>query len=394
MCAAKDRQESRELNDWTRKGPLPELATTQRRPSDRGSFRQYDAASDAGSERQSSRRGAPSFEQGDGKPRDFGNWERKGPLSPSLQAPAGPGREERGIRRNDRSFDQRTGPSWGEGRAEDGPRSSQREFTERPVVERTPTAADMDNQWRSRMQPDAPQKSTPATPDVSTPSSPVAAPVPAVPASRPRLNLAKRTISEAPAADQSATAGSDAKASPFGAARPIDTTAREKEIESKREAARQKKEEDDKALAEKRAAEKAEREKTERAEKAERAPRPDKVTSPSPQENGKPARKESSTGGENGASALAPGKNYEILRRVTEQDSGVVPELENETGEDSANGTIVEDKSVKPQEIVRDIDSSKNEPQTTAEEMEEEGWATVERPSRKGRGGARAALAS
>ena len=81
---AKDRPEARELNDWTRKGPLPDLPQ-QRRASDRSGFKGYEAAPEM--ERGGSRRGAPSFD-GDGKVRDFNNWERKGPLT-SLPPPAG-----------------------------------------------------------------------------------------------------------------------------------------------------------------------------------------------------------------------------------------------------------------------------------------------------------------
>ena len=130
------------------------------------------------------------------------------------------------------------------------------------------------------MKPDSPADS----PDASTPTSPQA------PAQRPRLNLAKRTVSEAPKEDNAAASS---KASPFGAARPIDTSAREQEIEEKRKIAiREKKEADDKAREEKRAKEAAT--KAENADKSE---------------------KEENTEGEN-----KDNKQFEILRREDEAD--------------------------------------------------------------------------
>jgi translation initiation factor 4B len=108
------------------------------------------------------------------------------------------------------------------------------------------------------MKPDQPAAKSPITSREGSeaPSSPAVAS--AVPVSRPKLNLAKRTVSEAP--DQSSpTAGAgDAKASPFGAARPIDTAAKEREIEEKRLAAiKEKKDAEDKAKEEQREAAKA-----------------------------------------------------------------------------------------------------------------------------------------
>lgn len=353
------------MSDWTRRGPLPDLPG--RRTSDRGDrgmgggYRGYDAAgSDAGSEAGGRRRG-PAFES-DGKVRDFGNWERRGPLSPS--APTGGFRE--GGRARDQEGpmgDRRQSPAaWGEGRSQDGSRPPRREFQERPVVERQPTAAEQDNQWRARMRPDA--KSTEGTPETSTPSSPV--PHHAAPAMRPKLNLAKRTVSEAePAA---ASAHSDSKSNPFGAARPVDTLAREKEIEEKRQAAlRQKKEAEEKAREEKRAKEAAAKEKS----------------SVPPTPTGEKSEE----------------KPVEILRR------------NDEAGEDApvdapANGTIVDDKAVKPTEVVRDAkpegswrrkSSTPAAPaESTTEKMEDDGWSTVVAPKGKkqGRGYPSRAIAS
>jgi translation initiation factor 4B len=131
------------------------------------------------------------------------------------------------------------------------------------------------------------------------------------------LNLAKRTVSEAPADLPSpASVSADAKASPFGAARPIDTAAKEREIEEKRLAAlKEKKEVEEKAKEEKREAAKA-------AKAAE-------------------AEKENAEAD----------KKIEILQRGEGEDAVKAEEtLENE----NQNGNIVDDKAVKPKEIVRD----------------------------------------
>ena len=310
---AKDREPPRELNDWTRKGPLPDLPGAG---ASAGGMRR------GMGERGGSFRGPP--EGVDAKPRDFGNWERKGPLTPAEARPQREFREAREPR------EPRAAPQWGEGAAARASQSGDRP----PRPERVPTAADMDNQWRSRMKAESPA----ASPDASTPTSPSA---PSAPAQRPRLNLAKRTVSEAPA-DNSAS--SDSKASPFGAARPIDTSAREKEIEEKRQLAiRQKKEQDDKVKEEKRAKEAAKGEKG--------------------------AKKE----GEDA-------KPFEILRRTEEESEEADPE-----GVDAdAQGSIVDDKQVKPQEITREVPAKggdswrkAEEPQTTAETMEDDGWSTV-----------------
>jgi translation initiation factor 4B len=212
-----------------------------------GGGRNYEAPD---MERGGSRRGAPPPE-GDGKSRDFSNWERRGPLSPipGAEPVRGPGRV-----RNLEGEERRNSPSWGEGRSQDGSRTRPgpgAEVRDRPPPpERKPTAAEQDNEWRARMRPDPPIKSKTPTPDPSTPSSPSHAPAPA---GRPKLNLAKRTVSEAQPASTHESASGDAKASPFGAARPIDTAAREREVEEKRQAAlKEKKEEaEEKALEEK-----------------------------------------------------------------------------------------------------------------------------------------------
>lgn len=129
------------------------------------------------------------------------------------------------------------------------------------------------------MRPDASKPETgqsregseaPPSPGVQSP-----APAPAAPVGRPRLNLQKRTVSDATDALSPSTAG-DAKASPFGAARPINTAQREKEVEEKREQhLRERREAEEKAKEEKRlakeAAAKEAEEKAAEAAKAEAA---------------------------------------------------------------------------------------------------------------------------
>ncbi|KAI9039625.1 translation initiation factor 4B [Aspergillus affinis] len=265
--------------DWTRRGPLPDAP--QRRVPDRSAFgRGLDNVSDAGSERG----GRRNFES-DGKFRDFGNWERKGPLSPT----SGPVREGRPAAAEGSSF-RRSSPAWGEGRSQDGSRPPRREFQER-----APTAAELDNSWRSKMRPDqAPPAKEPSNPTspAAAPTSPV--PAAAAPATRPRLNLQKRTVADAPSSTAPAT---ESKASPFGGARPTDTAARERQVEERRQLAlRQKKEADEKA-------------KTEKAEKQRQAKEQPKT--------------EADPNGKDTPETPQGGANFEILRRAGEDEGGM-----------------------------------------------------------------------
>src|SRR6201996_8345462 len=245
-------------------------------------------------ERGGSRRGASTFD-GDGKVRDFGNWERKGPLSPLPNAE--PVRGNGRVRTQDGPRERKNSPSWGEQRSQDGSRPPRGEFRERPQPERQPTAADLDNEWRARMKPDVSGKAKSPTPETSTPSSPKQAPALAV---RPKLNLQKRTVSEQ-VDPVSATTPSDSKSSPFGAARPIDTAAREREVEEKRQIAlRQKREADEKAREEK------------RAKEAEA-----KSAASSDDQNGSPEEEDK----ENDADVSTPNRSYQILSRVTDKES-------------------------------------------------------------------------
>lgn len=179
------------------------------------------------------------------------------------------------------------------------------------MVERAPTAAEQDNQWRTKMRPDVvPSPTNQASREGSeAPPSPAPGATPTL-ASRPKLNLAKRTVTEQELPTTSNTG--DSKASPFGAARPIDTAAKEREIEEKKAiAAKEKKEAEDKAKEEREAAKKVADEEAAKAE-AE--------------------------------------KKVEILKREdgAEGAEGETVETEN------ANGQVVDDKAVKPKEIVRE----------------------------------------
>ncbi|KOS16770.1 putative RNA-binding protein [Escovopsis weberi] len=235
-------ESSRDLSDWSRKGPLPDLPG-------RSGPRQ---APDFGERR------PPRDPAAESRPMRELNWERRGPLSPLAQEPVSSPRDSSRSRpatggmgeRSDSFRGNRADPAaWGEGR-EDRPR---REFQERPErPERVPTAADKDMRWRDRMRPDAAVQSPVASEAPETPTSPA---VPAAPAGRPRLALTKRTVTES---TDVAPTPSDSKASPFGAARPIDTAAREKEIAEKRQQVLQEKREaDEKAKEEKRLAKEA-----------------------------------------------------------------------------------------------------------------------------------------
>lgn len=360
----------------------------QRQTSGRGFSRgNFDNMSDAGSERGGPRR--PGFFEGDGKTRDFSNWERKGPLSP-VPGAAPPMRDGGRLREGSGPpRDRSQGPSWGEGRSDAGSRPPRREFeAARPVVERVPTAAERDTQWRTGMKADP---SPAATPDVSAPTSPQQQ----APKERPRLNLAKRTVSSAET-DNSASSASDSKASPFGAARPINTAQREREVEEKRELAfRQKKEAEEKAKEEKTAKEAAAR--AARAERADRgqAQEDDKVTSPSSEtapKGRRPSRQQNGskqTPKENGETSATQRASFSILQRDAEGDGeGEGPAIDQE----NANGEIVADKEVKPQEVVQEVPAGgAQNAETTGEALEEDGWSTVAaKPKNNRRAGGRA----
>lgn len=398
---SKERGEAREINDWTRKGPLPDLpGQPSRRPSDRaaGGFRSFDPAADPSNEQQGRR---SAFPESDGKTRDFGNWERKGPLSP-VTPQEQPQQGGRGSRDYGSVRERKLSPAWGEGRSDAGSRPPRREFSERPPpVERTPTAAEQDTQWRARMKPDAPAPTAAASGEAAPVSPSMAAPP--KPAERPRLNLQKRTVSEAPQGDNSAS--SDSKSSPFGAARPIDTSAREREVEEKRQVAlRQKKEADDKAREEKKA--------REAAAKASISSPTDSARDASgslPRENGTGAsssRKNSSAEG----STTQSNKTYEILRRSEGDGEAEAVDADHDSPDANMNGEVVSDKEVKPREIKRQapaagsagVDSWRRAPpsgpasstgaeaDSTSAQLEDDGFTVVGGGKKKGRSGGRA----
>ncbi|EAA61721.1 hypothetical protein AN7350.2 [Aspergillus nidulans FGSC A4] len=327
--------------DWTRRGPLPDVAPPRRVP-DRASFgRNLDNLSDAGSEPR--RRGG--FES-DGKVRDFSNWERKGPLSPP------PMRE--GRPRNDDNAGFRTrSPAWGEGRSQDGSRPPRREFQER-----APTAAELDNQWRARMKPDGPKQ--PSNPPSPSPAAAVPAAAPA-PATRPKLNLQKRTVTDAAASPSPST---ESKSSIFGGARPIDTAAREKEVEQRRQLAlRQKKEAEEKAKAEK-----AERQKA--AKEAAKSEKPVSTLDP----NGRDQQDTPRGGG-----------NFEILRRAGEDESGMSADQDPEQQAEGGGAAAAE----APKADDKVNGSWRAGPTSTENAGDDEGWSTVSSKPRNNRRGGR-----
>ena len=381
--------------------------------------RSFDNVSEAGSER-GGRRG---YEPSDGKFRDFGNWERKGPPTPTL-GNAAPVRSFERPGSRDGPVLRRNSPAWGEGRSQDsGSRPPRREFVERPPAERALTAAEQDTQWRARMKPDVPTPPA-VTPNARSPAQsnrepsapPSPAAQPAQPATRPKLNLAKRTVTEANT-DSAAQPAGESKASPFGAARPIDTATREREVEEKRQIAiREKKEADEKAKEEKRIAEeKAKEEKklareaelaagAAKGEKGEQSPK-----SPT-QTNGdtKPLQRRRTSenkakaekpNGVSGSSPAQPQQRFQILQRQTGEEGSIVEQEAEEAEAAVENGLTVGDKETKPQEVVRDpktdtvTTNGATPAEPTAEALEEEGWSTVSKPQRKGKGASQAARA-
>lgn len=383
------------MSDWSRKGPLPDIP--QRRVSDRPGYgsRGFDAASDAGSERG----GRRPYEPADGKIRDFSSWERKGPLPPTA-APV----PREGGRPRSREAPQfrRASPAWGEGRSQDGSRPPRREFTER-ALERTPTAPELDNQWRARMRPDPPAQPSAPVSDATPAAAPAASPVQAAPAlaTRPKLNLQKRTV---PDHDITSPTTGDSKSSPFGAARPIDTAARERQVEEKR--LQKKKEAEEKAKAE------AE-EKQKLAQEQELAKQKEKEDAAKSAANTAP---EATNGSKEGTSAPTSGeKDVEILQRKDVPENADAPSASAEApvapSESKAPTAKENDRPQPPsransnwrpsgprrgsghgQQAPRNRGSPKAAPQPPTPTVDEDGWSTVSAKPRGGRrGGYRAA---
>lgn len=294
---------------------------------------------------------------------------------------AAPSLREGGRQRSkDGSTFRRSSPAWGEGtgRSQDGSRPPRREYQDKPQVERAPTAPELDNQWRSKMRPDAPAKSPTPSRDPSNPPSPASA-MPPAPATRPRLNLQKRTVSEADPGPSPTTSTSapESKASPFGAARPVDTSSKEKEIEEKRQIAmRQRKEAEEKARAEK-------------AEERRLAKEAKEAKDKAPAEKGS-MENVPTVEKENGAEIPQTGQNFEILRRANESANGMTEDESEAEGETAI--APADDKAVKPRETVRDVPSAlaqegswrgQNSQENgssvddTAKKTDEDGWSTV-----------------
>ena len=245
--------------------------------------------------------------------------------------------------------------------------------------------------------------------ELSTPPSPAGGL--AAPATRPKLNLAKRTVSEAPsdATSSDAAPAADSKASPFGAAKPIDTATREKEVEEKRQIAiRERKEAEEKARTEKKAAEEKAREEKKLAREAEQAGKTEQAPAwkqrpPQEKVNGQEQKKANgqTQEKENGSSAPPPGRSYEILRRAANEDNSVADE-ETEAEAAEENGLVTEDKAVKPKEIIQDMNDGSGQtngssaaatPDPSADALEGDGWSTVSKPEKKRKNGNQAARA-
>jgi translation initiation factor 4B len=209
------------------------------------------------------------------------------------------------------------------------------------------------------------------------PSSP-AAPAHAPLATRPKLNLQKRTVSTTDQSPPAAAAASaDVRASPFGAARPIDTSAREKEIEEK---LRLKKEQEEKAREERRLAKEA--------EKAQAAAQPQAQTQAGAQGTAKGKSNGQAKEGE-AAEGSASGKNYQILRRDEEAGADaatatggsadapaiqVAPPSAGLPDAKKANGV---DNPASPSVVATQAKPS----------VDDDGWNTVTKPQKKGKGG-------
>lgn len=234
------------------------------------------------------------------------------------------------------------------------------------------------------MKPDAPTP-TVQTPEASMPSSPAAAAPPAL-AVRPKLNLAKRSVSNAP--DETPTSASDSKASPFGAARPIDTATREAEIEKKREEARVAKEAEDKAKAEKAEKAAAENPAQQQQPPSQQRKSSNRNSMPPPARTGSEQNGAGRRGPRNGQppANAAEGESAEPEQREQSRFALLNPDDEGEGADGavdaSANGNIVDDKAVKPKEIVQE--PGKGPAADTAEALQGDGWSTV--PATKSRG--------
>ncbi|RPA79730.1 hypothetical protein BJ508DRAFT_308040 [Ascobolus immersus RN42] len=332
----KDRGDDRTAGEWRRTGPLPALETRDshqgpRRGGDRGD-RFHSGGSEAGDRPE---RRPSAFD--DSRVRNLDSWERKGPLTPLSPTGSTGGdrpRSRAGERRNSPApFD---GPRRGAPGMERAPSARGGAFMERapsargaPPMERALSAADRDNEWRRGARPDAPAKSSPVSP--------------IIPHSRPKLELKKR--SEV-AVETAASPSASSKASPFGAARPIDTSAKLKEIEEKlAQQAAEKKKKDDEAREKRLAKEKEEKER--------------------------------------GAQTPTAPRNFDNFRRGS---AAVSNDGNDAAPSKSASGSVAGDKT--PAAVEETASPVAQPPQE-----EEEGWSTVA-PTKRGRGAYKAQLSS
>ncbi|KAJ6260477.1 hypothetical protein Dda_4703 [Drechslerella dactyloides] len=381
----KDRVDDRtNVDTWRRAGPLPPSeAPPMRRTNSRFNDNSSDAGGDNFSRRGSGFGRSERNEEGDGKFRDFNNWERKGPLPPptptDAQSESGrPPRHERGDRRRSPAvnpFDRERQPSLqGEERSERGDRP-RRDYQRPAAPERAPTAAEKDNEWRRGARPDVPPDqlkeqykaqqsatqpagSPPSGPQQSgsapkaPPSGPkeryVPPPSPGAPQTRPKLELKKRSENLPADANQPAAA-TDSKPNPFGGARPIDTTAREREVEEKR--ARQN--------AERKAKEEKVKEEKKAVAQAARAEKGDKGEKKGQKADGEP-------------DTPTTGKNFEILKRTP-----AAAATDDVNAADSAPEESTETKEELKQ--AKTVPKVQLPPETTTKQVDDEGWSTVKR---------------
>lgn len=340
---AKDRGDERTLGEWRRTGPLPALEGP-RRGGDRGDRGGFGDRDRLGSESGDRERRQSAYEVSD-RVRSLDKWERTGPLPPST--PTGsehggrPRSGDRSERGEPREFRRRSpAPASTEG-------SSRREYRERPTLDRQPTAPERDNEWRRGARPDPPTVQRTAT----APSSPIAQQN-----TRPRLELKKRSEHPIEPALTSATSDSSNRPNPFGAARPIDTFQREKEVEEKRLAAI-----------------------------AARKAKEDKIR----EEKAKEEKKTRAAAGESdrsGAATPTSARNFALLRRASGATEGTAAEGEvDEEVAPAAAPKKKEEVEVRPSRVGT-ASWRKAEPKEANTEEAADGWSTVS--AKKGRGGA------
>lgn len=267
--------------------------------------------------------------------RSLDKWERTGPLSPSTptgsEHGARPRSGDRGERGEPREFRRRSPAPGADG-------APKKEYRERPTIDRQPTAPERDNEWRKGARPDPPPVQRVAT----APSSPVAQ------TTRPRLELKKRSEHPVEPALVSATSDSSTKPNPFGAARPIDTFQREKEVEEKRLT----------AIAAKKA-------------KEDKAKEDKKVRAAAPGEDDK-----------SGAATPTGVKNFALLRRASGATESTTAEGEVEevgAAPAAASETITPEKKKEVEVKISKVTTTswrKAEPKAGTEEVAD-GWSTV-----------------